>query len=115
MADAGNVTENGNADEPRSSLIFLGTGCSSAVPNAFCLIKPADPPCKVCSQSISIPPESNPNYRYIYIYIDCGSLVSNAELQRSVLDGSIVCIICWVIHLADKQCIWTMLEKFMLP
>ncbi|KAJ4821435.1 Metallo-hydrolase/oxidoreductase superfamily protein [Rhynchospora pubera] len=46
-----------------SSLIFLGTGCSSAVPNARCLIQPSDPPCKVCSDSLSIPPELNPNYR----------------------------------------------------
>uniref|UniRef100_A0A0E0BV94 Metallo-beta-lactamase domain-containing protein n=1 Tax=Oryza glumipatula TaxID=40148 RepID=A0A0E0BV94_9ORYZ len=47
-----------------SSLVFLGTGCSSAVPNARCLIQPPDPPCAVCSQSLSVPPELNPNYRY---------------------------------------------------
>nr|CAB3462641.1 unnamed protein product [Digitaria exilis] len=47
-----------------SSLVFLGTGCSSAVPNARCLIQPPDPPCPVCSQSLSVPPELNPNYRY---------------------------------------------------
>ncbi|PAN21905.1 hypothetical protein PAHAL_3G498600 [Panicum hallii] len=46
-----------------SSLVFLGTGCSSAVPNARCLIQPPDPPCPVCSQSLSVPPELNPNYR----------------------------------------------------
>ena len=46
-----------------SSLVFLGTGCSSAVPNARCLIQPPDPPCSVCSQSLSVPPELNPNYR----------------------------------------------------
>uniref|UniRef100_A0A0D3HWR7 Metallo-beta-lactamase domain-containing protein n=1 Tax=Oryza barthii TaxID=65489 RepID=A0A0D3HWR7_9ORYZ len=46
-----------------SSLVFLGTGCSSAVPNARCLIQPPDPPCAVCSQSLSVPPELNPNYR----------------------------------------------------
>ncbi|WOL08944.1 hydrolase [Canna indica] len=46
-----------------SSLIFLGTGCSSAVPNARCLIQPSDPPCTVCAQSLSLPPERNPNYR----------------------------------------------------
>ncbi|KAE8655600.1 Tetratricopeptide repeat (TPR)-like superfamily protein isoform 1 [Hibiscus syriacus] len=46
-----------------SALIFLGTGCSSAVPNAMCLLQPSDPPCHVCSQSLSIPPERNPNYR----------------------------------------------------
>ncbi|KAG8634708.1 putative hydrolase C777.06c [Manihot esculenta] len=47
----------------RSALIFLGTGCSSAVPNAMCLIQPPDPPCHVCSQALSVPPEKNPNYR----------------------------------------------------
>jgi len=57
------VAENGNVEPPRSSLIFLGTGCSSALPNAMCLIRPSDPPCHVCSQSLSIPPEQNPNYR----------------------------------------------------
>uniref|UniRef100_J3NF10 Metallo-beta-lactamase domain-containing protein n=1 Tax=Oryza brachyantha TaxID=4533 RepID=J3NF10_ORYBR len=46
-----------------SSLLFLGTGCSSAVPNARCLIQPPDPPCAVCSQSLSVAPELNPNYR----------------------------------------------------
>ncbi|KAJ3694810.1 hypothetical protein LUZ60_000187 [Juncus effusus] len=46
-----------------SSLIFLGTGCSSAVPNARCLIQPSDPPCNVCFQSLTIPPNQNPNYR----------------------------------------------------
>lgn len=47
----------------QSSLIFLGTGCSSSVPNALCLIQPSDPPCEVCFQALSIPPERNPNYR----------------------------------------------------
>ncbi|XP_074560069.1 putative hydrolase C777.06c isoform X2 [Curcuma longa] len=47
----------------RSSLIFLGTGCSAGVPHARCLIRPADPPCAVCFQSLSLPPERNPNYR----------------------------------------------------
>ncbi|GMH01462.1 hypothetical protein Nepgr_003301 [Nepenthes gracilis] len=56
--------ENGNVEsENLSALIFLGTGCSSAVPNALCLIQPSDPPCEVCFQSMSIPPERNPNYR----------------------------------------------------
>ncbi|XP_071739558.1 putative hydrolase C777.06c [Rutidosis leptorrhynchoides] len=59
-----NVTENGHHDDPHTSaLMFLGTGCSSAVPNAMCLIQPSDPPCKVCFQSLSTPPERNPNYR----------------------------------------------------
>ncbi|XP_075523259.1 putative hydrolase C777.06c [Primulina tabacum] len=60
---AGNVTPNGSAETSQSALIFLGTGCSSAVPNAMCLIQPSDPPCPVCSQSLSLPPEGNPNYR----------------------------------------------------
>ncbi|MCD9645419.1 hypothetical protein HAX54_034302 [Datura stramonium] len=55
------TADNGNA-QPQSALIFLGTGCSSAVPNALCLIRP-DPPCTVCSQSLTVPPEENPNYR----------------------------------------------------
>jgi hypothetical protein len=58
-------SENGSvtSDRDRSALIFLGTGCSSAVPNAMCLIQRSDNPCYVCSQSLSIPPEKNPNYR----------------------------------------------------
>ncbi|WOL08943.1 hydrolase [Canna indica] len=47
----------------QSSLVFLGTGCSSAVPSARCLIQPTDPPCPVCTESLSIPPEENPNYK----------------------------------------------------
>nr|KJB66971.1 hypothetical protein B456_010G168300 [Gossypium raimondii] len=54
---------NGGRSGDGSALIFLGTGCSSAVPNAMCLIQPSDPPCQVCSQSLSIPPDRNPNYR----------------------------------------------------
>ncbi|KAK1556565.1 hypothetical protein Q3G72_007715 [Acer saccharum] len=54
---------NGVVDGSRSALIFLGTGCSSAVPNALCLIQPSDPPCHVCFQSMSLPPDRNPNYR----------------------------------------------------
>ncbi|KAF5752716.1 hypothetical protein HS088_TW01G00632 [Tripterygium wilfordii] len=46
-----------------SALIFLGTGCSSALPNAMCLLQPSDPPCAVCHQALSVPPELNPNYR----------------------------------------------------
>ncbi|XAR72507.1 hypothetical protein NMG60_11019174 [Bertholletia excelsa] len=62
MEISGDVTDNGNV-EGRSALIFLGTGCSGAVPNARCLIQPSDPPCQVCFQSLSVPPERNPNYR----------------------------------------------------
>ncbi|KAG2688906.1 hypothetical protein I3760_09G114900 [Carya illinoinensis] len=56
---------NGNSPDlgPSSALIFLGTGCSSAVPNARCLIQPSDPPCNICFQSLSVPPMQNPNYR----------------------------------------------------
>ena len=62
------LTENGVLDS--SALIFLGTGCSSAVPNARCLIQPSDPPCEVCFQSLSVPPDRNPNYRYYYYYFE---------------------------------------------
>ncbi|MQL81707.1 hypothetical protein Taro_014171, partial [Colocasia esculenta] len=54
----------GSSSSPStSSLVFLGTGCSSMVPNAVCLIQPSDPPCPVCSQALSVPPQRNPNYR----------------------------------------------------
>lgn len=46
-----------------SSLIFLGTGCSGALPDARCLIQPSEPPCTVCSTALSLPPDRNPNYR----------------------------------------------------
>lgn len=52
------------SDVAGSALIFLGTGCSSMVPNLVCLLQPADPPCNVCFQALSVPPERNPNYRY---------------------------------------------------
>ncbi|KAJ8762651.1 hypothetical protein K2173_010672 [Erythroxylum novogranatense] len=58
-----NVLAVNGGDTGRSALIFLGTGCSSAVPNAMCLIQPSNPPCPVCSQSLTLPPEKNPNYR----------------------------------------------------
>ncbi|XP_074269599.1 putative hydrolase C777.06c [Silene latifolia] len=79
-----------------SALIFMGTGCSSAVPNAMCLIQPSDPPCSVCSQSLSIPPDLNPNYRgntsllidhlqsngeHSYILIDVGKTFREAALR----------------------------------
>ncbi|KAK4399386.1 putative hydrolase [Sesamum angolense] len=57
------VAGDGIVEPPRSALIFLGTGCSSALPNLMCLIQPSDPPCHVCSQSLSLPPDQNPNYR----------------------------------------------------
>lgn len=64
----GDVTPNGSVESLQSALIFLGTGCSSAVPNAMCLIQPSDPPCPVCSQSLSLPPERNPNYRFSFSF-----------------------------------------------
>ncbi|XP_025791583.1 putative hydrolase C777.06c [Panicum hallii] len=51
------------ASPPPSSLIFLGTGCSGALPDARCLIQPSAPPCAVCSTALSLPPDRNPNYR----------------------------------------------------
>ncbi|XP_021763835.1 putative hydrolase C777.06c [Chenopodium quinoa] len=92
--------ENGvvTADQSSSSsaVIFMGTGCSSAVPNAMCLIQPSDPPCSVCSQSLLIPPDQNPNYRgntsllidycqnvgeHSYILIDIGKTFREAVLR----------------------------------
>ncbi|KAJ1414194.1 Ribonuclease Z/Hydroxyacylglutathione hydrolase-like [Sesbania bispinosa] len=58
-----NGSDDGNHRATESALIFLGTGCSSMVPNVMCLIQPSDPPCPVCVQSLSLPPERNPNYR----------------------------------------------------
>ncbi|KAJ1270899.1 hypothetical protein BS78_06G086100 [Paspalum vaginatum] len=51
------------APSPSSSLIFLGTGCSAALPDPRCLLRPSTPPCAVCSMGLSLPPERNPNYR----------------------------------------------------
>uniref|UniRef100_A0A0E0KGQ8 Protein kinase domain-containing protein n=1 Tax=Oryza punctata TaxID=4537 RepID=A0A0E0KGQ8_ORYPU len=51
------------ASSSSSSVIFLGTGCSGALPDARCLIHPSTPPCPVCSQALSLPPDRNPNYR----------------------------------------------------
>ncbi|GAB4840655.1 hypothetical protein Ancab_021422 [Ancistrocladus abbreviatus] len=89
--------ENGNGEsENRSALIFLGTGCSSAVPNCMCLIQPSDPPCRVCFQSLGIPPDQNPNYRcntsllidycqsngnHSYILIDAGKTFREQVLR----------------------------------
>ena len=68
MADL-DVSQNGPSltlTHNQSALIFLGTGCSSAVPNAMCLIQPSDPPCRICSLALSLPPEKNPNYRWFH-------------------------------------------------
>ncbi|EPS70458.1 hypothetical protein M569_04297, partial [Genlisea aurea] len=92
---ARDVSEERNGDLPKSALIFLGTGCSSAVPNVFCLIRPSHPPCQVCVQSLSIPPHDNPNYRcntsllidyysernHKYILIDAGKTFREQVLR----------------------------------
>ncbi|GJN03017.1 hypothetical protein PR202_ga20414 [Eleusine coracana subsp. coracana] len=81
-----------------SSLIFLGTGCSAALPDTRCLIKPSGsgPPCAVCSTALSLPPDQNPNYRlntsllidycdddgtHKYILIDCGKTFREQVLR----------------------------------
>lgn len=66
------LAENGNgavSEQGRSALIFLGTGCSSALPNTMCLLQPSDPPCQVCFPALSIPPNLNPNYRFLFLQI----------------------------------------------
>ncbi|CAM0875740.1 unnamed protein product [Alopecurus aequalis] len=79
-----------------SSLIFLGTGCSGALPDVRCLIQPSAPPCAVCSQALSLPPDRNPNYRcntsllidychddgvHKYILIDAGKTFRETVLR----------------------------------
>lgn len=75
----GMATSNGFVDgtPSESALIFLGTGCSSMVPNLMCLLQPSDPPCPVCVQSLSIPPERNPNYRSSFLFFHFFSLSRN--------------------------------------
>ncbi|KAL6206892.1 hypothetical protein ACLB2K_024138 [Fragaria x ananassa] len=63
MAAENGICTGGEGGGDLSALIFVGTGCSSAVPNAMCLIQPSDPPCHVCSQALYLPAEQNPNYR----------------------------------------------------
>lgn len=58
-----NGDSNGVKSGEGSALIFMGTGCSSGVPSARCLMQPSDPPCKVCHMAMSSPPETNKNYR----------------------------------------------------
>ncbi|CAF2125433.1 BnaA03g57190D [Brassica napus] len=55
--------EKNEREDDRTALIFLGTGCSAAVPHFRCLLQPSDPPCHVCSQSLTLLPHLNPNYR----------------------------------------------------
>ncbi|ESW30733.1 hypothetical protein PHAVU_002G178000 [Phaseolus vulgaris] len=85
------------AMEMESALIFLGTGTSGSVPSLRCLIEPSDPPCSVCTQFLSLPPHSNPNYRcnssmlikyysqtdatHKYILIDAGKTFREAALR----------------------------------
>ncbi|XP_057422349.1 putative hydrolase C777.06c [Lotus japonicus] len=79
-----------------SALIFLGTGCSSSIPYTRCLIRPPNPPCHVCTQSLTLPPLRNPNYRcntsllidycpndatHKYILIDCGKTFRETVLR----------------------------------
>nr|CAB3484468.1 unnamed protein product [Digitaria exilis] len=59
----GNAAAVSPLPRPSSSLIFLGTGCSGALPDTRCLIRPATPPCTVCSMGFSLSPDQNPNYR----------------------------------------------------
>ncbi|XP_062184366.1 putative hydrolase C777.06c [Phragmites australis] len=61
--DPATTPTSGTAAAASSSLIFLGTGCSGALPDTRCLIKPSTPPCAVCSTALSLPPDRNPNYR----------------------------------------------------
>jgi len=74
-------SQNSNICNNGSALIFLGTGCSSAVPNVRCLLQPSDPPCSVCSQALSVPPNQNPNYRFDLSYlVRCGINVMLMDL-----------------------------------
>ena len=103
MAAAAVPNGHAAADAPppsSSSLVFLGTGCSSAVPNARCLIQPPDPPCHVCSQSLSIPPELNPNYRCRLLVSSCPSppppkpsAVLGCEILPAVLRREVLCVL----------------------
>ncbi|KAL1292885.1 hypothetical protein AAHE18_19G031400 [Arachis hypogaea] len=55
---AATVSEDGGSSS-ESALIFMGTGCSSAIPYSRCLISPSHPLCHVCFQSLSLPPNRN--------------------------------------------------------
>ncbi|OIV89441.1 hypothetical protein TanjilG_21884 [Lupinus angustifolius] len=100
MATSNSTSDDGNhritTVSSESALIFMGTGCSSTVPNLKCMLRPSDPPCPVCVQSLSIPPERNPNYRcntsllidycesngnHSYILIDAGKSFKEAVLR----------------------------------
>ncbi|XP_066332393.1 putative hydrolase C777.06c [Miscanthus floridulus] len=90
------VASPSSSSSSSSSLIFLGTGCSGALPDARCLIQPPEPPCTVCSTALSLPPDRNPNYRcntsllidychddgtHKYILIDVGKTFREQVLQ----------------------------------
>ncbi|GJN27694.1 hypothetical protein PR202_gb15736 [Eleusine coracana subsp. coracana] len=76
-----------------SSLIFLGTGCSGALPDTRCLIKPSGPPCAVCSTALSLPPDQNPNYRCVQIQIskpeDGDEVAQAAQLEWKIIEGDV--------------------------
>ncbi|KAL2898424.1 hypothetical protein RDABS01_040206 [Bienertia sinuspersici] len=57
------MEERDTVRDDQSSLIFLGTGSSTGIPNAKCIIQPSTPPCSVCFDSIKLPLQTNPNYR----------------------------------------------------
>lgn len=63
-----------NRNDCPSSVIILGSGSSGCTPEFACLIQPSDPPCKVCFDSLSLPPEQSPNYR-------CAVLISALSLD----------------------------------
>ncbi|AES64115.1 putative metallo-beta-lactamase [Medicago truncatula] len=97
------ATSNGTDDgtpPSESALIFLGTGCSSMVPNVLCLINPSDPPCSVCAQSLSIPPEKNPNYRCnTSMLIDyCGSGSNHNYILIDVGKTFRETVLRWFVH-----------------
>ncbi|TYH67361.1 hypothetical protein ES332_D06G183200v1 [Gossypium tomentosum] len=79
---------NGGRSGDGSALIFLGTGCSSAVPNAMCLIQPSDPPCQIllieeilmCNSSLLIDYCSSDGIRN-YIIIDVGKTFREQVLR----------------------------------
>ncbi|WVZ59917.1 hypothetical protein U9M48_010001 [Paspalum notatum var. saurae] len=74
-----------------SSLIFLGTGCSGTLPDARCLIQPSVPPCAVCSTSLSLPPDRNPNYSQdCKIDLDPSEFSSCLKFDKSIRISSIV-------------------------
>ena len=94
-----------------SALIFLGTSCSSMVPNLMCLLQPSNPPCSVCFQSLSIPPERNPNYRS-FTFSSSSLFPFQETASRSRFAGATR--LSWLTTAATRTiaCIyWSMLER----